>query len=84
MNVHEEISKKVNRTVNIIQTYRKLDEQREIAIERMLKEGKEKGKFSLKEVNRITVELNQFATTHHLPQRKIVTEELVQQLLNRN
>jgi hypothetical protein len=82
MNVHHEITKKMNRHVNIIETYKTLDQKRESEIERVLAKGKNKEEFSVVAINEVTMELNQFANTHHLPLRKLVTNDMVLEFIN--
>ncbi|HJV44394.1 MAG TPA: DUF2533 family protein [Bacillota bacterium] len=84
MNVHHEISKKVNKTVAMLEGYKKLDQLREIEIDRVLEAGRKNEDISLEAVNKVTFELNQYAKFNHLPPRKIVTKEMISEFLNQN
>jgi len=84
VSVHEEISKKANKTWDMIQKYRKLDEKREAEIEKVIRQCQNKEDFSLDQINKITEEINSFATDHHLPTRKFVTKQMVQEAAQRS
>lgn len=81
MNVHLEISKKVQEKLNIVETYRKLDEKREYFITEALEKEKKTGDASVEKINKITEEINQFAAIHHLPVRKYVTKQMIKEYL---
>lgn len=77
MSVHHEISKKVSAVNQIIAEYRHLDYLREKEIEVVLEKARRKEAFSVDRVNQVTIKLNEHATKHHLPTRKIVTQEMI-------
>ncbi|MBP1930491.1 DUF2533 family protein [Ammoniphilus resinae] len=79
MSVHEEISKKTNKTWGIIQTYRKLDEKREAEIEKVILQCQNNEAFSVDQINKVTEEINSFAAINHLPSRKFVTKQMVEE-----
>lgn len=82
MSVHHEISKKVNRTVGILEGYRNLDQAREFEIEQVITKAKKGEHFTVDGINRITVTINEYAAKHHLPSRKLVTEQMILDALN--
>jgi hypothetical protein len=81
MSVHLEISKKVQEKLNIVETYRKLDEKRELYITEALEKEKSGGDFNVDKINQVTEEINQFAAIHHLPVRKFVTKQMIKEYL---
>lgn len=84
MSVHHEISKKVNQTVSLVDSYRKLDMQREKEIEKVLEKARNGKDFSLEAIHRVTEEINQLASKHHLPTRKGVTKQMILDLVSQN
>lgn len=76
MNVHSDISKKVNEKLNAIEKYKQFDIQREILIAEALKKYQSSNYVNLNNLNRLTKEMNQLAIKHQLPQRKIVSTEM--------
>lgn len=77
MSVHHEISKKVKVVHHMIEEYRRLDLLREKAITEVMEKARRNEEFTLDRVNKITMELNQHAASHHLPPRLFVTKEMV-------
>ena len=84
MSVHHEISKKVNQTVSLVDSYRKLDIQRENQIAKVLEMARNGEDFSVEAINRATEEINQLASKHHLPTRKWVTKQMILDLVGQN
>lgn len=84
MAVHLQISEQVKRHRQAQQQFRELDAKREQAIEHVLAEAKAGQAINLTEVNRITNEMNQIATRFHFPARKIVTVEMVEDVIQRS
>ncbi|MFV9510982.1 DUF2533 family protein [Tepidibacillus sp. LV47] len=74
--VHLEITKKVNEKVKAIETYKKMDQQRELIIDQLIDDYKAGKPIDLTKLNQWTKQMNQFAIKHQLPTRKIVTKEM--------
>lgn len=84
MSVHHEISKKVNQTVSLVDSYRRLDMQRESEIAKVLEQAKNGEDFSVEAINQATEQINQFASKHHLPSRKWVTKQMILDLIRQS
>lgn len=84
MSVHHEISKKVNHTVEKLEGYRKMDQARELEIEQVILKAKKGESFTVDRINQITIDINQYAAKHHLPSRKLVTEQMILDVINKN
>ncbi|RXT14796.1 DUF2533 family protein [Ammoniphilus sp. CFH 90114] len=84
MSVHHEISKKVNQTVSLVESYKNLDRKREQEISKVLEKAKNGEEYSVEAINKVTEEINQFALKHHLPTRKRVTKQMVLDLVSQN
>ncbi len=82
MSVHLEISKKVNQTVSLVESYRRLDKVRESEIEKVVKQAMNGEEFTLEAINQVTAEINQLAAKHHLPSRKMVTKQMIIDFIN--
>ncbi|AMA72309.1 MULTISPECIES: DUF2533 family protein [Aneurinibacillus] len=80
MGVHHAISAHSARQAEYITLYRKLDAVREMWIEKAVEQCKNGEKISVEEINNITQQINQLAQRYHLPPRKLVTEEMVQNI----
>ncbi|RKD23971.1 hypothetical protein BEP19_06005 [Ammoniphilus oxalaticus] len=80
MGVHLEISKNVKSIRQIIGEYKRLDGLREREIEEAIQRAKQKETFSVESINRVTEALNQYAATHHLPLRKQVTVDMINEI----
>ncbi len=77
MSVHHEISKKVNHTVGKLEGYRNMDQLRENEIEQVIMKAKKGEHFTVDGINQITDNINRYALKHHLPSRKLVTEQMI-------
>lgn len=82
-NVHDEISKKVKEKVDSIEVYKSMDLERERIIEGLISDYSNKKKVDLTKLNSWTIKLNQFATKHQMPTRKLVTMEMFEAFVNR-
>lgn len=75
-NVHDEISKKVKEKVDSIETYKRMDIERERIIEGLIGDYNNIKKVDLTKLNSWTIKMNQFAVKHQMPTRKLVTMEM--------
>jgi hypothetical protein len=82
MSVHQQISQKVREKLDILEAYRRRDAMREAEIERIAHQCSAGEKFSVHRVNAITEQLNKFANEHHLPSRKLITQQMVVEWIN--
>jgi hypothetical protein len=83
VSVHLELSKKVKEKLDLVEAYKKLDSLREARIEEVIGLCRSGRAFSVAEVNKITGEINQLAAIYHLPSRRMITEQMVIDLVNR-
>lgn len=84
MSVHIAISKHINKHIDAQQQFKKLDQQREFAIEATLQKAANNEPFDTVEINRITNVMNEIGKKYNFPQRKNVTKEMVLQYLQKN
>ncbi|MFZ3590924.1 YpbS family protein [Bacillus sp. DJP31] len=77
MNVHEAITKHSSKQHQILKDFLQLDHQRELYIEEAVSLCKQKVEFSTEKINIITKEINELAKQGVVPQRKLVTIEMV-------
>jgi len=82
-NVHEAISKHSSKQHQIVKTFLQLEQQRESYIDQAVALAKENKSFSVDQINRVTSEINALAKNGIAPTRKIVTEEMVLEYVNR-
>lgn len=82
--VHIEISNQVKATVATIEDYQKMDLERERLIELIITDYKNGKSINLEKLNSWTNTMNQFAIKNHLPTRKLVTIEMVENFLQEN
>ncbi|TCS83778.1 DUF2533 family protein [Tepidibacillus fermentans] len=80
--VHLEISKKVNEKVKAIETYKKMDQQREAIIDKLVADYQAGKPIDLAPLNQWTQKMNEFAVKNQLPTRKIVTIEMFESFMN--
>ncbi len=76
MSVHNQISRKVNEKLTAIEEYKQLDNQREILIIEAIKKYQSSNYVELTKLNELTKEMNQLASKHQFPHRKIVSKEM--------
>jgi hypothetical protein len=86
MTVHKAISTHSKNQANMVKTFQQMDEMRELAIDKVFSLAKNDEPFSLEEVNKISKEMNEYRkqVNFELPERKIVTKEMVLQFLSKN
>jgi hypothetical protein len=80
MSVHHAITAHSAKQAEYITLYRKLDAMREVKIEKAIEQCKNGEEICIEEINQITQQINQLAQRHHLPPRKFVTVEMVQEI----
>lgn len=85
MEVHRSLTKHIQTKEQQISRFRELDFRREAAIERVLEARRAGQPYSLTEVNEYTRGIKQLAadTGLNLPERKYVTEEMVEAYVQR-
>jgi hypothetical protein len=79
MSVHHEITAHSAKQAERILGYKKLDAQREFYIEEAVTKCLNGESFEVENINWVTEELNRYAKIHHLPERKYVTKEMIQE-----
>jgi hypothetical protein len=82
-NVHEAISRHSSKQHQIVKNFLQLEQQRESYIDQAVALAKENKPFSVDQINRVTNEINALAKNGIAPTRKIVTEEMVLEYVNR-
>ena len=83
MSVHKEISKHSNKQNQLVQQFMRLDGQREKAIEEAVQLCSAGKPFSTDRINQVTNEINVLARQGVVPQRKLVTTEMVEEYVSR-
>ncbi|PFA68673.1 hypothetical protein CN378_06515 [Bacillus sp. AFS015802] len=83
MSVHKEISKHSNKQNQLVQQFMILDEQREKAIDEVVQLCSAGKPFTTDRINYITNEINDLARRGVVPQRKLVTAEMVKEYVAR-
>lgn len=77
MAVHLQIAEQVKKHRQAQKEFLALDAAREHAIEAVLQLARAKKPFQTNEINRITNEMNQIATSFQFPARKQVTNDMI-------
>ncbi len=83
MSVHEAISKHSSKQHQILKDFLILDQKREIFIEEAVKLCQLQKEFTTLHINAITKEINELAKQGVVPQRKLVTVEMVKEYSTR-
>lgn len=83
MSVHRAITEHSQQQYARVRAFYELDEKREQYIEEVVQKCLQNEPFSLEKVNKVTNEINQLAKQGIVPTRKIVTEEMVFEYVNR-
>lgn len=83
MEVHKEITAHSRKQNKIVTTFLQLEAQREAAIEAAVSLALRGQKFSVDAINMVTKQMNDLAKQGVAPQRKIVTEDMVMEYVNR-
>lgn len=81
--VHKAISEHSKRQNELVTAFARLDAERERLIEEALLLCKEGRAFSADQINKVTNEINQLAKKGIIPQRKPVTNEMIQEYAGR-
>ncbi len=83
MSVHEAISKHSSKQHQILKDFLQLDHQREIYIEEAVSLCKSELEFTTDKINIITKEINELAKQGVVPQRKLVSTQMVKEFASR-
>ncbi len=83
MSVHKDITKHSSKQNQLVQKFMILDEEREQAIEEAIKLCKAGEAFTTDRINEATQKINTLARQGVVPQRKLVTNEMVEEYVNR-
>lgn len=83
MGVHEAITAHSRKQNEIVTSFLQLEAQREAAIEAAVSLASSGKDFSVDAINMVTKEINELAKRGVAPQRKIVTEDMVMEYVNR-
>jgi septal ring factor EnvC (AmiA/AmiB activator) len=79
MSVHEAITKHSTKQHQILKQFLQLEGQRESYIEEAISRCKQGLDFSTDKINNVTKEINELAKQGVVPQRKLVTIEMVKE-----
>lgn len=80
--VHIELAKKNAEKVQAIETYKKMDQERENIITELIDTYNSSNTFDLSRLNQWTTEMNSFAVKNQIPTRKIITKEMFLDYVN--
>ncbi|WP_246942015.1 YpbS family protein [Bacillus pinisoli] len=83
MSVHHAITKHSTKQHEILRTFLQLDQLREMYIEEAVSLCKKGVSFSTDPINKVTTDINNLAKQGVVPQRKLVTVEMVQEYVSR-
>ncbi len=84
MSVHKEISKHSNKQNQLVQQFMALDERREKAIDEAVQLCSSGKPFTTDRINHVTTEINTLARQGVVPQRKLVTPEMVREYVEKS
>ncbi|TMU83756.1 DUF2533 family protein [Bacillus sp. BHET2] len=84
MSVHKEISKHSNKQNQLVQQFMALDEQREKAIDEAVQLCSAGKPFTTDLINHVTNDINALARQGVVPQRKLVTPEMVKEYVEKS
>ncbi|WRP06816.1 DUF2533 family protein [Rossellomorea aquimaris] len=79
MSVHKEITKHSSKQNQLVQQFMILDERRERAIDEAVQLCLKEQPFTTEAINQVTNEINVLARQGVVPQRKLVTIEMVKE-----
>ncbi|MCA1057053.1 YpbS family protein [Rossellomorea aquimaris] len=83
MSVHKDITKHSAKQNQLVQDFMRLDHERERAIEEAVKLCQEGKPFTTDRINEATERINSLARQGVVPQRKIVTREMVEEYVGK-
>ncbi|KUP07711.1 hypothetical protein Q75_04195 [Bacillus coahuilensis p1.1.43] len=83
MSVHKAITAHSQKQNTIVTTFARLEEQREHEIEKVVDLCKSGLPFTTDRINRFTNEINEVAKEGLTPNRKLVTDEMVKEYVER-
>ncbi|CAM4100671.1 hypothetical protein BAMA_14335 [Bacillus manliponensis] len=81
--VHKAITAHSRKQNEIVTTFLQLEAQREAAIEAAVSLAVKGQSFSVETINMVTTQINELAKRGVAPQRKIVTEDMVMEYVER-
>ncbi|MGM0921565.1 MAG: DUF2533 family protein [Bacillota bacterium] len=82
-NVHEEISAHSKKQHAIVSAFLALEEKREALIEQAVQQCRHSQPFSVGGINAVTADINELAKQGIIPTRKLVSEEMVREFVQR-
>lgn len=82
-NVHEAISKHSKKQHEIVKRFLQLEQMREFYIAEAVTLCKEEKPFSVDNINAVTSKINELAKQGIAPTRKLVTEDMVREFVER-
>lgn len=80
--VHIELAKKNAEKVQAIETYKKMDQERENIITELIDTYNSSNTFDLTKLNQWTSKMNSFAIKNQIPPRKIISKEMFLNYVN--
>jgi hypothetical protein len=83
MSVHKAITKHSTKQNHLVQQFIRLDEERELAIDEAVKRCQAGDAFSTGRINEVTQKINALARQGVVPQRKLVTKQMVEEYAGR-
>ncbi len=83
MSVHQEISKHSSRQHAIVSEFLMLEQRREKLIDIAVEQCGKGLPFSVKEINEVSKQMNQLAQKGIVPQRKLITEQMVKEYVHK-
>ncbi|KSU85238.1 DUF2533 family protein [Fictibacillus enclensis] len=83
MSVHLEISKHSSKQHEVVAQFLRLEQIREQLIEEAVERCSKQEPFSVKEINDVSRQMNQLAQKGIVPQRKMITEDMVKEYVDR-
>ncbi|MEI5906380.1 DUF2533 family protein [Bacillus spongiae] len=83
MSVHKAITKLTKKHNEIASQFATLEQQREVFISEAIHLCQQNKSFTTNKINSITNEMNELAKSGVVPQRKLVSEEMVKEYVGR-
>lgn len=83
MEVHEAISSHSQKQHTLVSTFFKLDKEREEAISTAVTQCQKGNTFSVEPINTITNKINELAKQGIVPNRQLVTNEMIKEYVGR-
>jgi hypothetical protein len=83
MSVHHAITKHSTKQHEILKRFLQLDQVREMYIEDAINLCKQGSSFTTEQINKVTVEINNLAKQGVVPQRKLVSPEMIMEFVSK-